>query len=79
MFERAYSAAYLPAREILVEIYDEVASGNEIRSVVAAGRRLLVRNSRTQRDPSRRAGLRPSRAAATVYWEVDRRVHGQYA
>jgi ketol-acid reductoisomerase len=40
LFERAYSAAYLPAREILVEIYDEVASGNEIRSVVAAGRRL---------------------------------------
>jgi len=40
LFQRAYSAAYLPAREILVEIYDEVASGNEIRSVVAAGQRL---------------------------------------
>ena len=35
-FRRAYSAAYHPAFEILMEIYDEVASGNEIRSVVMA-------------------------------------------
>jgi len=35
-FERAYSAAYHPAFEILLEIYDEVASGNEIKSVVMA-------------------------------------------
>ncbi|MGH2585204.1 MAG: ketol-acid reductoisomerase, partial [Dehalococcoidia bacterium] len=35
-FERAYSAAYHPAFEILLEIYDEVASGNEIQSVVMA-------------------------------------------
>jgi ketol-acid reductoisomerase len=40
LFQRAYSAAYLPARGLLVEIYDEVASGNEVRSVVGAGRRL---------------------------------------
>ena len=33
-FEKAYSASYLPSREILQEIYDEVFSGNEIRSVV---------------------------------------------
>ncbi|CAK4080198.1 unnamed protein product [Aphanomyces euteiches] len=32
-FEAAYSAAYHPSREVLEEIYDEVASGNEIRSV----------------------------------------------
>ncbi|HEY6418689.1 MAG TPA: hypothetical protein VIX59_06770 [Candidatus Binataceae bacterium] len=38
-FKRAYSAAYRPAFEILLEIYDEVASGNEIRSVVAANQR----------------------------------------
>ncbi|HEX4354607.1 MAG TPA: hypothetical protein VHZ95_16875, partial [Polyangiales bacterium] len=38
-FERAYAASYKPAFEILQEIYDEVASGNEIRSVVLAGRR----------------------------------------
>jgi ketol-acid reductoisomerase len=39
-FERAYAAAYPPAREVLQEIYDEVVSGNEIRSVVMAGNRL---------------------------------------
>lgn len=38
-FEKAYSASYKPAREILEEIYDEVASGNEIRSVIMAGQR----------------------------------------
>ncbi|MCB0084414.1 MAG: hypothetical protein KDE47_25915 [Caldilineaceae bacterium] len=38
-FRRAYSAAYHPAYEILMEIYDEVASGNEIRSVVQANER----------------------------------------
>ena len=30
-FERAYSAAYRPACDVLEEIYDEVASGNEIQ------------------------------------------------
>ncbi len=39
-FARAYSAAYPACREVLREIYDEVSSGNEIRSVVMAGRRL---------------------------------------
>jgi ketol-acid reductoisomerase len=39
-FEKAYSASYLPAKEILQEIYDDVSSGNEIRSVVLAGTRL---------------------------------------
>ncbi len=38
-FEKAYSASYLPAYEILLEIYQEVASGNEIRSVIMAGDR----------------------------------------
>jgi ketol-acid reductoisomerase len=39
-FDKGYAAAYAPALEILAEIYDEVASGNEIRSVVLAGKRL---------------------------------------
>lgn len=34
IFRKAYSAAYHPAFEILLEIYDEVAFGNEIRSVI---------------------------------------------
>jgi ketol-acid reductoisomerase len=42
-FEKAYTAAYPVAREVLAEIYDEVASGNEIRGVVMAGERLKSR------------------------------------
>jgi ketol-acid reductoisomerase len=38
-FERAYAAAYRPSKEILAEIYDEVSSGNEIRSVIMHGKR----------------------------------------
>eukprot|EP00252_Welwitschia_mirabilis_P014102 TRINITY_DN3113_c0_g1_i1.p1 TRINITY_DN3113_c0_g1~~TRINITY_DN3113_c0_g1_i1.p1 ORF type:complete len:595 (+),score=119.56 TRINITY_DN3113_c0_g1_i1:184-1968(+) len=38
-FEIAYSASYYPSMEILYECYEEVACGNEIRSVVMAGRR----------------------------------------
>lgn len=38
-FEVAYSQTYGPAFDILFEIYDEVSSGNEIRSVVMAGDR----------------------------------------
>lgn len=39
-FERAYKAVYPAAREVIAEIYAEVASGNEIRSVNLAGERL---------------------------------------
>ncbi len=38
-FEAAYIAAYTPGKEILQEIYDDVACGNEIRSVVNASGR----------------------------------------
>lgn len=38
-FEKAYSAAYHPAFDVLLEIYDEVSSTNEIRSVILANRR----------------------------------------
>ncbi len=38
-FRRAYCAAFKPATEILLEIYDDVANGNEIRSVYAAHKR----------------------------------------
>ncbi|MEY2566277.1 MAG: ketol-acid reductoisomerase [Actinomycetota bacterium] len=40
IFKRAYDATYGPARAVLAEIYDEVRSGNEVRSVVVAGQRL---------------------------------------
>jgi ketol-acid reductoisomerase len=39
LFEKAYSAAYTPAKDVLQEIYDEVKSGNEIRSVIMHGDR----------------------------------------
>ncbi len=42
-FEKAYGATYPAAREVMEEIYDEVASGNEIRGVVLAGERLKRR------------------------------------
>jgi ketol-acid reductoisomerase len=42
-FEQAYAATYPTAKELLSEIYDEVASGNEIRSVILAGERLKSR------------------------------------
>ena len=42
-FEEAYAATYPTAKEVLAEIYDEVASGNEIRSVILAGERLKKR------------------------------------
>lgn len=38
-FRAAYNASYHPCREILEEIYDDVASGNEVRSVIQATRR----------------------------------------
>jgi ketol-acid reductoisomerase len=40
VFANAYSAAYPVGLELTAEIYDEVSSGNEIRSVILAGKRL---------------------------------------
>ncbi len=40
IFEQSYSASYPAARGVLEEIYEEVSSGNEIRSVNLAGERL---------------------------------------
>jgi len=40
VFRRAYDVTYLPMKAVLQEIYDEVRSGNEIRSVIIADERL---------------------------------------
>lgn len=40
IFRKAYGAAYWPNYEIHKEIYDEVASGNEIHSVILANKRI---------------------------------------
>ncbi|MBN2051325.1 MAG: ketol-acid reductoisomerase [Spirochaetales bacterium] len=42
-FDKAYSAAFHPLRDLMEEIYQEVASGNELRSVILAGNRLKTR------------------------------------
>lgn len=60
MFEKAFSAAYAPAFSVLLEIYDEVASGNEIRSVLLAG-------ERAKRFPI-------SRIENSPMWQVGRKV-----
>lgn len=39
VFADAYSASFKPAMDICMEIYEDVASGNEIKSVVQAGGR----------------------------------------
>lgn len=39
-FDAAYAHTYSPARRVLEEIYDEVASGRELDAVIDAGRRL---------------------------------------
>lgn len=40
IFRRAYGAAYAPSYEIHFEVYREVASGNEIRSVILSDERM---------------------------------------
>jgi ketol-acid reductoisomerase len=62
-FERAYSLAYHPAFAILWEIYDEVSSGNEIRSVVMA-------NARHRRYPM-------GKIDATEMWQVGEKVRAR--
>jgi ketol-acid reductoisomerase len=57
-FEKAYCASYGPAADLLYEIYDEVETGNEIRSVVNAVGRL-------SRFPM-------SEIAGTEMWQVGR-------
>ncbi|MEU6192515.1 ketol-acid reductoisomerase [Streptomyces sp. NPDC047061] len=59
VFDRAYTATYGPARELVAEIYDEVADGTEIRSVILAERRLGQREmSRIGGSPMWAAGER---------------------
>eukprot|EP01134_Creolimax_fragrantissima_P002819 CFRG2819T1 len=38
-FKKAYTASYGPSRDIIEECYDDVACGNEIKSVINAGNR----------------------------------------
>ena len=79
VFAQAYSAAYPVGLELTAEIYDEVSSGNEIRSVILAGKRLdrfpmgridqadmwrVGQNVRALRDADGGAPLNPFTAGA---------------
>src|SRR5262245_11537453 len=63
IFRKAYSAAYHPAAEIMLEIYNEVASGNELRSVVEA-------NKRFERYPM-------GKVDGTEMWQVGEKVRAK--
>ncbi|GIL45945.1 hypothetical protein Vafri_3052, partial [Volvox africanus] len=63
IFEQAYSLSYKPALDICFEIYEDVASGNEIRSVVQAV-------SRFDRFPM-------GKIDQTYMWKVGQRVRAQ--
>ena len=62
-FDKIYSAAYQPALTLLREIYEEVASGNEIRSVI-------MRTDRLADEPM-------DTIDRTPMWGVGERVRGQ--
>jgi len=65
-FETAYAASYPAAREIIEEMYDEVSSGNEIRSVNLAGERLKRRPMGTiDQTETWRVGAKVRAARAT--------------
>ncbi|MFE9438591.1 ketol-acid reductoisomerase [Streptomyces sp. NPDC006602] len=65
VFDRACTATYAPAREIVAEIYDEVADGTELRSVILAERRL--------------DGRRMSEIGGSAMWSAGDRVRGRRA
>lgn len=59
-FRKAYAVAYPAGLQLVHEIYDEVASGNELRSVVLAGERL--------------ARFPMGKVDQTAMWDVGKRV-----
>lgn len=57
-FAVAYSVSYKASAPVLAEIYDEVSSGNEVRSVILAGERLKTAPMSTIGDtPMWRVGI----------------------
>jgi ketol-acid reductoisomerase len=63
LFRRAFSAAYHPAKEMLMEIYYEVSSGKELASVIAA-------NERFKRYPM-------GKIDGTEMWQVGEKVRAR--
>ena len=64
--DQAYAASYGPARDICEEIYDDVSSGNEIKSVVQAGER-FDRFPMGKIDQTYMWKVQPASIAAFIY------------
>jgi ketol-acid reductoisomerase len=78
-FELAYSHAYPAALDVIEEIYDEVSSGNEIRSVVLAGERLKRRPMGTiDQTETWRVGAKVRKNRATTTTPIDPFTAGVY-
>lgn len=76
-FARAYSVAYHASAPVLTEIYDEVSSGNEVRSVILAGKRLKSTPMSTIGDtPMWRTGIEVRVNRTEV--PIDAHVAGMY-
>lgn len=77
-FAAAYSVAYRASAPVLAEIYDEVSSGNEVRSVILAGERLKVAPMSTIGDtPMWRVGIEVRADRTEV--PINAHVAGMYA
>lgn len=77
-FAAAYSVAYHASAPVLAEIYDEVSSGNEVRSVILAGERLKTAPMSTIGDtPMWRVGIEVRANRTEV--PVNAHVAGMYA
>eukprot|EP00658_Telonema_sp_P-2_P038300 TRINITY_DN27508_c0_g1_i2.p1 TRINITY_DN27508_c0_g1~~TRINITY_DN27508_c0_g1_i2.p1 ORF type:complete len:382 (-),score=103.08 TRINITY_DN27508_c0_g1_i2:219-1364(-) len=74
VFADAYCASYVPSLDILAECYEDVASGNEISSVILAGRR--------HSGDSTGGELRPlpmGEVDNTHMWQVGKKVRSERA
>lgn len=77
-FAAAYSVAYHASAPVLTEIYDEVSSGNEVRSVILAGERLKTAPMSTIGDtPMWRVGIEVRANRTEV--PINAHVAGMYA
>jgi ketol-acid reductoisomerase len=77
-FALAYSVSYMASAPVLAEIYDEVSSGNEVRSVILAGERLKTAPMSTIGDtPMWRVGIEVRANRTEV--PVNAHVAGMYA
>lgn len=76
--QAVYSACYAPAKEIMQECYNEVRSGNEIRSVVMQGGRLNeINTGKIDATFTWKASLVASCSRLIMIEEMRTREHGR--